>query len=287
MPTPWPLWLLGLTVFGATSFIVLGDTAGKAMVMDGVSPWFVAWSRLALGALIMLPLVGLKPGEPETLLSRKVVLRATLMTAALSCILTALRTVPLSDAFGAFFVGPIVTYILAVVFLGETTSWARTGLLGIGFAGVLLVVKPGFGFTLGMGLAICAGMFWGSFLATTRWIARDHRAGFLLWSQLVIGGVILAPLGLTHVPNDWTWNTAGLVLLSALASATGNFLLVHANRHGEGSVIAPLIYTMLISATGFGFLAFGDIPDLLAALGLALILGSGLATLSIVKHRPG
>jgi len=70
-----------------------------------------------------------------------------------------------------------------------------------------------------------------------------------------------------------------LIVVSALGSATGNYLLVLASKQAEASLIAPLVYTQLITATAVGVLVFGDWPDLVALLGLALILGSGIGSL--------
>ena len=80
-----------------------------------------------------------------------------------------------------------------------------------------------------------------------------------------------------------------LVALSAGASACGNFMLVIANRTAEASLIAPLVYSQLISATVLGVLVFGDWPDGWSLLGLALIALSGIGSLwaSHKKALPG
>ena len=64
----------------------------------------------------------------------------------------------------------------------------------IGFGGVLLVVKPGFGMTPGLPFAVMAGVFYGAYLVTNRWLAGDMNPTALLLSQLVIGALVLAPL---------------------------------------------------------------------------------------------
>ena len=74
-----------------------------------------------------------------------------------------------------------------------------------------------------------------------------------------------------------------LIAISALGSAVGNYLLAIANRKAEASLIAPLVYSQLVSATLLGILVFGDWPDLLTLLGLLLILASGLG--SLIAHQ--
>lgn len=270
---------LGALVFTAVSFVVLGDTAGKLLTGSGVDPAIVAWSRFAIAALILLPLVGRQPGDLSNLLRWEVFARAVLVAGGIFSILTALKTEPIANVFGAFFVGPVFSYILAILFLGERPSPRQALLLALGLLGVILVVKPGFGATPGIGFAVLAGLFYGAFLAVTRKVAGAVRPRLLLVSQLVIGAIVLTPVGLSApIPLLDAW-TIGLLCVSAMASAFGNYLLVLANRIGEASLIAPLIYSQLITATAIGLLVFGDLPDAVALCGLGLILASGFGSL--------
>ena len=151
---------IGAVVFLAMTFVVLGDTAGKALANMGVSPLVVAWTRLAIAAVVIVPLARVRQAEWPAMLSWRVLLRAAFIAGGLSSILTSLKTVPIADAFGAFFIGPIVSYVLAVFFLGERPSRGRTVLLVIGFMGVMMVVRPAFGATPGIFLAVLPGCFY-------------------------------------------------------------------------------------------------------------------------------
>jgi drug/metabolite transporter (DMT)-like permease len=280
MPLPDLLRIAGL-VFAAVTLIVTGDTAGKLLTANGAAPLFVAWSRFALGALILLPLSGVTHAELRYFASWQVLLRAVVIAAAISCILTALKTEPMANVFGAFFVGPVVAFVLAAIVLKERPSVKRSALMALGFLGVMLVVKPGFGFTAGMGFALASGTLYGGFLVLTRSIARNYRPRFLLISQLLTGAVLLAPAGLSAQMPDMGAGVLLLVLLSALGSAAGNYMLVVANRRAEASLIAPLVYTQLISAAGIGALVFGDWPDAISSTGLVLIALSGFGSLAV------
>lgn len=275
--------LVGI-VFAAVSFVVLGDTAGKMLAMEGVHPFVIAWARFALAAVVFFPFSGVTREEIEHFLDWRVLLRAGLITAGISSILTALKTEPIANVFGAFFIGPMVLYILAIVFLREKPSLFRGLSLGLGFVGVLLVVKPGFGMNAGIGFALLAGVFYGSYLAVTKLISGKYRPRFLLFSQLAIGSVLLAPIGLSQELPQLDFALGVLFLLSAAGSAIGNYLLVIANRRGEAGLIAPLVYLQLISATIFGVLVFGDWPDSLSMIGLGIIVFSGLAALFGAKN---
>lgn len=279
-----PLWRVGAVMLLAMTLIVGGDVAAKVLSEGGTSPIFVAWSRFALAALVLLPFCGLTRADAPGLADPRVWLRAILIMAGISCILTALRTEPVANTFGAFFIGPIVAYVLSVLLLRERVTWLRTALLGLSFIGVLLVVKPGFGATIGIGFALLAGMFHGGYVVATRWIAPLYRPRFLLISQLVLGAVLLAPFGLSALPENVTWAGFALIAISAMGSAFGNLLLVGLSKTTPSSVIAPLIYTQLIPATALGFLVFSDWPDGISILGLVVIFCAGLASLALSRR---
>lgn len=278
------LRILGIVVFAMT-LIVIGDAAGKLLTAAGFSPIFVAWSRFTVAAVVLLPFSGLTVAELRGFLDWRIYLRALLISAGISCILTALKTEPIANVFGGFFVGPIVAFVLSSLLLKERLDLGRMLLLLVSFAGVLLVVKPGFGMQVGMGFALLAGCFHGSYLVATRWLAGLYRPRFLLISQLIIGALVLFPFCLGSMPQSIDLAGTGLVLVSALGSAAGNFLLAVANRTTPANVVAPLVYSQLLAATVIGVLVFGDIPDELALVGLAVIILSGLSSLWLAGRR--
>lgn len=278
------LWRVGAIMLASMTLIVGGDVAAKVLSQNGVSPIFTAWTRFALAALVLLPFSGLTRSDAPTLRDPRVWLRALLIMAGICLILTALRTEPVANTFGAFFVGPIVAFALSAVLLKERITLLRSVLLGLSFVGVLLVVKPGFGATVGMGFALLAGVFHGCYVVATRWIAPLYRPRLLLISQLVLGGVILAPFGLAALPDALTWGALGLVVISAMGSAFGNLLLVTLSKTTPSNVIAPLIYTQLIPATMLGFVVFSDWPDWISFVGLAVIFATGIASLALSRR---
>jgi drug/metabolite transporter (DMT)-like permease len=272
-----PLMLLAMTLIPA------GDTAGKLLGEAGVAPVFTAWSRFALGAIMVLPFV-LHLSPLRLLRDWRVWLRGLLLAGGILSILTALRTEPVANVFGAFFVGPILAYGLSAWLLREGFSRARMVLLGIGFLGVLLVVKPGFGMTPGLGFAVLAGVFYGAFLTASRWLSEIARPGVLLFSQLAVGAVALAPFGLAALPV-LAPTISALTLGSALGSMLGNLCLILALRMAPASQLAPFVYTQLIAATALGWAVFGALPDALTFVGLAVLLISGLASLALRPVR--
>lgn len=274
------------TVVLAMTLIVIGDAAGKALTGSGVSPFFVAWSRFTVAAVVLLPFAGLRVAELRGFLDWQVILRALLIASGIFCILTALKTEPIANVFGGFFVGPIVAFILSALVLKEKIEPSRVALLLVSFGGVLLVVKPGFGMQIGMGFALLAGCFHGAYLVATRSLAGRYRPRFLLISQLVIGAIALLPFTIGALPQSLDLAGGGLVLISALGSAAGNFLLVMVNRTTPANVVAPLIYSQLLAATVLGVVFFGTLPDRLAFVGLFIIVLSGLSSLWLAGRQP-
>lgn len=277
VPRALPLMLLAMALIPA------GDTAGKLLGEAGVAPAFTAWSRFALGAAMILPFV-LHLTPVRLFLDWRVWLRGLLLAGGILSILTALKTEPIANVFGAFFVGPILAYVLSAWLLREGFSRVRMLLLAIGFLGVLLVVRPGFGMTAGLGYAVLAGVFYGGFLTASRWLSELARPRALLLSQLVVGAVALAPFGLWAMPN-FSGEIAALTLASALGSMLGNLCLILALRMAPASRLAPFVYTQLIAATALGWAVFGSFPDALTLAGLAVLLVSGLATLTLREGR--
>lgn len=273
-------WLLIPMILLAMTLIPLGDTAGKLIMQDGVSPVFVTWSRALIGALCLLPFSGLKLSELPLFFNWRIILRALLFVGAVTCIMTAVETEALANVFGAFFIGPILAYFLAALLLKENITKLRSMLLFIGFIGVLMVIKPGFGMTKGIAFAVFAGCFYGCLLVTNRWLAGTYRPRFILVSTLIIGALVQTPFSISSIPSLST-NLCLLVLLSAISSALGNLLIIQANRNLPASVVAPFVYFQLIAATIFGYAVFNDLPDDISLIGLLILLVSGFASFFI------
>lgn len=263
-------------MFLAMSLIPAGDTAGKLLTTSaGAAPVFVAWTRFLIGALLIMPFV---PRDSFAVLrDPRVVLRALLLTGGILSILTALRTAPLADTFAAFFIGPSVSYLLAVVFLREPLSTWRAGLVVLGFAGVLMIVRPGGDAAPGLGFAVLAGCFYGAFLTASRWLSSVAGPPALLFSQLFISAIVTTPFALAALP-PLTPGVAGLTFLSGLFSMLGNLGLLFAYRLAPATTLAPLVYFQLIAATALGWAVFGTLPAPLTWAGLAVIMVAGIAS---------
>ena len=281
-PNPYSARLVGSVIL-AMALIVGGDAAATVLTNAGFPQVFVAWTRFALAAVLLLPFIGLGRADVRHFLDWRLYLRAALIVGGIVSILTALKTEPMANVFGGFFVGPVVSYFLSALLLGERITPLRTALLLGSFAGVLLVVRPGFGMTLGMGFAILAGCFHGVYLVATRWLASSFRPRFLLFSQLLIGALLLSPFAMSPTPAV-TLPLFALIAISALGSAGGNLLLVLVNRTTPAGVVAPLIYSQLLAAMIIGWAVFGQWPDALSLVGLVIIMAGGVSSVWFARQ---
>lgn len=269
-------------MFVAMSLIPAGDTAGKMLSANlGIAPLYVAWSRFLLGGLILLPF--LPKGTWGLLLNWRIWFRASFLAVGLSCIQVALSREPIADVFAAFFIAPLISYVLAMIFLREPVTWQGSALIILGFVGVLIVVQPGQpgqpGSDAGAGLiwAIAAGVCYGAFLTASRWLSQVGTPVGLTFTQLLIAALLLTPFSLPDIPemtNEVIWLTS----LSALFSMLGNLILLYAYKIAPATRLAPLIYFQLLAAVILGWVFFETLPALLTWVGLLIVMGAGITS---------
>ena len=185
---------------------------------------------------------------------------------------------PLADTHAIAASSPLLVIALSVPLLGEKAGTHRWLAVLAGFAGVLLIVRPGFQ-TLSWPLAIpLAGAFlWAAYQVLTRLISRvDQASTTLLWTA--VSGLTVTTL---LVPTVWQPPTPAAWLLLAGVGTLGSlshFALIKALDHAEAGALQPYAYTLLLWATLLGFLVFGDVPDIWTMTGAAVVVASGLYT---------
>ncbi|UWQ40758.1 DMT family transporter [Leisingera aquaemixtae] len=265
-----------ILMFAAMSMIPAGDLCGKLLTGSGLAtPAFVAWSRFSIGAALILPFV---PRRAFTLLGDwRLWLRAGLLTGGIFSIQMALVTEPLANVFAAFFIGPVISYVLSVLLLREQATVPRSLLMALGFLGVLMVVRPGFGGSLNLLWAVLAGCFYGGFLTSSRWLAGVGSPLELSLTQLLLSACLMLPLGLASLP-EFSAPTAALTVGSAAFSMLGNLLLLFAYGRVQAVKLAPMVYFQLVAAVGLGWAVFRQLPDAWTWAGLAVVLSAGLAS---------
>ena len=257
-----------------------------------LAPHYPVLQVAALRGLSSLPFLLawiLATSGPRTLLRVRWplhLLRAGLGIAMMAGFVFGLRTLPLSTAYAITFVAPLLVTALAVPLLGERVGPRRWAAIGIGLAGVLVILRPtGEGMlTLG-GLAVLgAAVCYAASAITVRLLARtDSTQAMVFWLMLLMGA---GALGLGW--GDWrpiraehAWVIGGVGLAGSLAQVA----LTEAFRRGEASLVAPLEYTALPWGTLLDLALWGVLPDRMTWLGAAIIVASGLYLLRRERVR--
>jgi drug/metabolite transporter (DMT)-like permease len=210
--------------------------------------------------------------------------RVVLIVIEMGLVLLAFRAMPLADAHAIFAATPLIVTALSMPVLGERVGPRRWLAVLVGFAGVLLELRPGLA-VLNPGAVPCliATILYAIYQVMTRIVSRVDRAETTFLYQIVLGAALLAPLA------PWVWVTPPpihwpLFLLLAGLGAGGHLLLIKALHAAPAVLIQPFTYSMLIWATLFGWLFFGNVPGVWTLLGAALVIVAGVYA-ALREHR--
>jgi drug/metabolite transporter (DMT)-like permease len=269
-------WMLVTTFF----FISL-DAVGKYLVAH-YPVLEVVWARFVfhMGFVVVVLSTRLKihafTRRPLLQLTRSLLLTTTTLL-----FFFGVKLLPLADASAIMFISPILVTVLAIPLLGERVGPRRWAAVIVGFVGALIVVRPGTGvMDDGAWLLLMAACGNALYQIITRKLrVADGPLTTLLYTALV-GSVLLTAMvpavWVTPQPAHWP-----LFALLGLFGGAGHFTLIKAFQRAPAAVVAPLSYTSLLWAVGFGFVLFGDLPDRWTVLGAVIIASGGL----YILHR--
>lgn len=205
--------------------------------------------------------------------------RTILALIGMFCGFTAFVNLPLADATTLWFSRSFFVTIFAIVFLKEVVGVQRWAATLIGFAGVVVMLKPiGAGVYYYALLSIISAAASGLIMVIIRSVTRFDNPITILFYQTVFVGLLVAPLA----AMQWVWPTSEelMVLLGIGAlSITAHTCSIHALRLGEASVIAPMDYTRLIWAVLIGILIFDEVPSNATIIGATIMISALLYTI--------
>lgn len=212
-------------------------------------------------------------------------LRGALLAIASLLFFTAIKYMPVATAISIFFVEPMILTILAALILKERFGLRRVIAILVGLAGALLILRPSFievglPSLLPLGTATCFAFYLivnRRFAGTDNLMAIQFSAGIA--GSLILGTALLASSLVGLSGAIFTLPDApqlGLLALIGAISFAAHGLVVIAFQKGEAALLAPLQYLEIVSATLFGYLVFGDFPDMPTWVGIGLIVTSGL-----------
>lgn len=245
----------------------------------------VAWGRYVSQSVLMTALFAPRMGWSLVRTKRPWLQFARGLSLVAQSVLffTALHYIPIGEATAVMFLAPLVVVVLSAFVLKERVSVGVWLSVGCGLLGVLVIVRPGGDlFTPAVLLPLIGALFFAIYqLLTRRLSTTDHPATSNFLTS-VLGALLLS----ASLP--WVWQMPSLrdaLLMAALGAlaTTGHMLLTHAYRFASAASLAPFTYGQIICATLVGMLVFGHTPDVLAMLGMSIIISSGM--LLVWSHR--
>lgn len=272
------------SVGAAIAFLLLGvagglglDLCAKALLSDYPLEQFI-FLRSVFGLLIFLSM-SRRFGGVEGLRTKKWswhLLRTLLASGAMFGFFFGLARMPLVNALTLGFTAPLMVTALSVPFLGEHVGWRRWTAVVFGFAGVLIILRPGAGMMTPAALAVIAAAFCYACLAITARKLSATESSFSLSVYVITGPLLFSGLLL---PDNWNAPTVSGWLLFGIAGACSAIAwvgIIGGYRRASPAMLAPFEYTALIGGAIAGYYIWNEVPDRWVITGALIIIGSGL-----------
>jgi drug/metabolite transporter (DMT)-like permease len=270
----------GILMVVAAWFLLACMDAGSKKLAQDYAIIQILWVRFVflLGFAWWL---ARRQGVARPYFSRRPILqtvRSAILVVEIGLFIFGITVLTLAEAHAILAVTPLLVTAFSVPLLKEQVGIRRWSAIAVAFAGVLIILRPGFGVLQPMSVVplICAVMF-ALYQVMTRMVGRDDPAPVTLLWTAAVGAIVLTVIG----PFFWTWPDAtgwALLLLVAVLGAAGHLLLIGALEAAPASTLQPFSYSILVFATVIGFVMFDNLPDLWTVLGAAIVVACGLYT---------
>lgn len=273
---------LGIALMALTSLVFsiqdglsrhLAEAANTLMIVT-VRFWFLA------GFVILLALR--QGGLRATVATRHPLLQAlrgVVLVAEVCILIWAFTALGLATSHAVFACAPLLVAALSGPLLGEKVGWRRWAAIGVGFCGILVILRPGADvFDPRLAVPLLAALMWALYVVMTRRVQReDSGATSLFWTG-VVGAVALTPLGL------WAWEPLsaadwGFMAALCLTALLSQWMLIKTYEVAEASAVQPFAYLQLVFASAIGVAVFGEALHATTVVGAAIVVGAGLFTL--------
>lgn len=212
--------------------------------------------------------------------------RGLLGTTAMGCGFAGLGLLPLPEVTAIGYAAPLLTVIFAAMFLGEQVRAFRMITVGLGLAGVLIVLSPrldalrqgdvGATETLGAIIVLVGAVFTALAQVFIRKLVVEERTSAIVFYFSLTSAV----LSLVTVPFGWVWpspTAAALLVMTGLLGGVGQIFLTSSYRYADASVVAPFDYASMLLALAVGYFVFDEVPTMRVIEGAALVVAAGIA----------
>ena len=280
---------LGIILMSLTSLVF--------SIQDGISRhlggeynvYMVVMIRFWFFALFVMFLASRQPGGLRAAIATRQplvqIIRGILLIAEVCVMVFAFINLGLVETHAVFSCYPLMVAALSGPVLGEKVGWRRWTAIGIGFVGILIVLKPGMTVFSPYALfPLISALMFGFYGLLTRFVARKDSANVSFFWTGVVGAIAITPFGLTHwqpmTAPDWGW-----MLALCVTSVTAHFLMIKAYAVAEAGAIQPFAYLQLVFIAILGVTVFGETLHTNVAIGAVVVVGAGVFTLIRTRQK--
>jgi drug/metabolite transporter (DMT)-like permease len=267
--------LQGMTLMvGSTACMALMYVAIR-QVPGGMHPFQIAFFRNLIAILLLAAWYrGRLRAHLRTEHVRLHLLRGTLNVVAMLLFFYAVVITPLADVAALGFAAPLFASALAIFVLRERVRWHRVAVIAFGFAGAVVILRPGLAQeTVGPVLLLISAAIWSVTMLVIKVLARTDSSITIT----VYMGAVMAPLAGIAAAFVWQWPDAeqlAWLVLIAILGTLGQVSLAQSFRLAEVSAVLPLDFLKLVWGALLGFLIFAEVPDLFTWVGGVMIFSS-------------
>ena len=233
------------------------------------------FGHLALMVLVLMPRHGLTLFKAKRPLVQTG--RSLLLLIDTGLFFFSLTMIGLAEATAIFLSVPILVVLLSIPLLGERVEWPRLIAVGVGFIGMLVIIRPGsgaigIGALLTFGAAFCVSLF----NIITRKLADEDPVPVTMFYTALAGALIM----MLVVPFIWenpvSWQQWTALILIGIAGGAAHSCIIASHVFAPASTVAPFMYSQIFWALGLGYLFFGALPDQFTVVGGMIVIASGL-----------
>lgn len=270
--------LRGLVLMALAFALFSASDAQVKLLTSEFHPVQIVWTRqlgLLSGVIVLLMVKG--TAVLATSHRGLQLIRGMLAVTSAAAFIFGLKYVPLADAVSVTFLAPLLVTIFSALLLKEKIGPRRLIAVGIGFIGTLIVIRPGFGQVHpAVMLVVLAATAFALRQVVSRLLASsDNTATTVAYTAITSFAMLSLPLALFWKTPETGWQIA-LLAGMAISAALGELMVIKALQIAEASVVTPMHYTLIVWATLYGWLLFGQLPDMWTWVGAAIIVATGL-----------
>ncbi|MDP6341890.1 MAG: DMT family transporter [Alphaproteobacteria bacterium] len=266
---------IALILFSTLCFTSMHTVIRYAATTGDMHPFEVAFFRNIFGLLVLTPIFWRRGrGVLRTRKFHLHAIRGCIQVFAMLMFFYALSISPLAKLSAVSFSAPLFATIGAIVFLGERIRARRIAALVIGFAGAMIIIRPGMvALDLGAMLVLASSAIWACAMLIIKVLTRTDSAVTITTYQ----SLFLAPFTAVAALFFWqwpTWELLGLFVVMGACGTLGHLAMAEAFKHAETTAILPFDFVRLIWASAIGYVVFAEVPEVWTWVGGSVIFAS-------------